>query len=225
MQTKSVLNGKEINLTANSTTIKSNNFNVDKNGNVNCNNATLYDVQIIGGNIEMQGDESTPTITITSYDNDTLEMYPSNFWMSYEYQGDMVSQFLQKSGYYVVNESTGQSTKVDYFGITTPTLTQTSKESKKKNIAKYNEKALDIVKDSEIYTYNFKSENDIDKKHIGFVIGDEEKNYKTPEQVISNNREGIESYSMISILWKAVQEQQVLIESLQNEISQMKGEK
>lgn len=113
-------------------------------------------------------------------------------------------------------------TIIEATGITTPTVAQTSKESKKKNITKYNEKALDIVKDSEIYKYNFKSEDDKHKKHIGFVIGDEGGKYKTPEQVISNDREGIESYSMTSILWKAIQEQQQLIEQLQKEIKELK---
>ena len=118
----------------------------------------------------------------------------------------------------------GGWTQMRATGIKTPILTQTSKESKKKNIVKYSEKALDIVKDSTIYEFNFKSENDKDKKHIGFVIGDEGGEYKTPEQVISNDREGIESYSMDSILWKAMQEQQEIIEQLQNEIKELKKE-
>ena len=39
MQIKSVLNGKEINLTGDNATIKSNNFNVDKDGNMTCKKA------------------------------------------------------------------------------------------------------------------------------------------------------------------------------------------
>ena len=33
-----------------------------------------------------------------------------------------------------------------------------------------------------IYQYNYKFEEDTDKKHIGFVIGDEGGDYKTPEE-------------------------------------------
>lgn len=97
-------------------------------------------------------------------------------------------------------------TSINHWGIVTPTVTQTSKESKKKNIKLYKDNALNIIKNSEIYTYNFKAEKDEDKKHIGFIIGDEGGKYKTPSEVISINGEGIDSYTMSSILWKAMQE-------------------
>ena len=53
MQTKSVLNGKEINLTSDNTTIKSTNFSVDKNGNMECNNAKFK-----GGSINLNSSNS-----------------------------------------------------------------------------------------------------------------------------------------------------------------------
>ena len=55
MQIKLALNGKEINLTSDNTIIKSNNFNVDKNGNMSCTNANISgtisssDANITGG--------------------------------------------------------------------------------------------------------------------------------------------------------------------------------
>ena len=105
-------------------------------------------------------------------------------------------------------------------GIITPSVTQTSLESIKKNFEEV-EDATSIIKNSEIYKYNFKSEEDTDKKHYGFVIGED---YNTPEEVISKSGEGIDTYSMCSILWKAVQEQQETIEALQKEINNLKGE-
>lgn len=89
-------------------------------------------------------------------------------------------------------------------------LTQTSLEEKKKNFEKL-ENALDIVKDTDIYKYNFNYEADDDKKHIGFVIGD---NFKYRREVTSKKNDSAELYSMISVLWKAVQEQQAEIERL-----------
>ena len=74
---------------------------------------------------------------------------------------------------------------------------------------------MEIVKNSEIYTYNFKTENDDDKKHIGFVIPDLGGSYKTPKQVISADEEGILNYDMTSILWKAVQEVITKMEKLE----------
>lgn len=97
-----------------------------------------------------------------------------------------------------------------------------SKEEYKKNIKPYTENAINILKNTDIYTYNYKVENDEDKKHIGLVIGE---NYRTPEIVTSNNNDGIDIYCMVSVLWKAVQEQQETIENMQKEILKLKGEK
>lgn len=94
-----------------------------------------------------------------------------------------------------------------------------SLEELKKNIEKYNINAIDIIKNSDIYTFNYKYEDEKTKKHIGFVIGEK---YKTPEEVISQKGDSINSYSMVSILWKAVQEQQEEIEKLKKEINKLK---
>ena len=97
-----------------------------------------------------------------------------------------------------------------------------SKEEIKKNIELFDKDVLDILKNSNIYKFNYKIEKDTDKKHIGFIIG---KNYKTPNEVISQNGESIDTYSMSSILWKIAQKQQEEIEQLQKEIKEMKGDK
>ena len=88
-----------------------------------------------------------------------------------------------------------------------------SLERLKKNISKFNKSAIDIVKQTELYSFNYKTESDEHKKHIGFVIGDK---YKTPQEVIAQSGDGIDSYTMTSILWKAVQE-------LTEEIEKLKG--
>jgi hypothetical protein len=98
--------------------------------------------------------------------------------------------------------------------IVCTTLTQTSSADKKKNFEKL-ENALDIVKDVDIYKYNMKDEKETDKKHIGFVIGE---NFKYREEITSKSNEEAELYSMISVLWKAVQEQQKEIEELKKVI-------
>ena len=232
------LAGKTINLTSDNTVIKSNNFNVDKSGNMTCNNATIN-----GGKIQI----NTATVTgeaFRLYHDNGYEVILDAGRMWFHAPSNKNAIYFQSAnddGAIVIHDASEDKTTDLYgSGIFTPYLdvsgmayaqqfVPTSKESKKKNISKYSEKALDIVKDSEIYTYNFKSENDKDKKHIGFVIGDEGGEYKTPEQVISSDREGIESYSMTSILWKAFQEyiaeKDEQIQQLQNEIKEMKGEK
>ena len=104
-------------------------------------------------------------------------------------------------------------TVIDSNGITTPGVTQTSLESKKKNFEKL-DNALEIIKDIDIYKYNLKNENNDDKKHIGFVIGD---NYKYSKEVTSKKNDGVDIYSFVSLCCKAIQE-------LQEEMNKLKKE-
>lgn len=93
-----------------------------------------------------------------------------------------------------------------------------STEEIKKNIVYFDDEAIKIIKNSKIYEFNYKKEKDNEKKHIGFVIGDK---YETPRQIIDENNQGIDMYSMTSILWKAIQEQQEQIEELQRKIKEL----
>ena len=115
------------------------------------------------------------------------------------------------------NISYNSSTHIYRSGITTPTVTQTSLKESKKNFAKLNN-ALEIINDTDIYKYNLKYENDDDKKHIGFVIGDD---FKYSKEITSLNNDGVDIYSMISVCFKAIQEQQMIIEKLENKIKEL----
>ena len=99
--------------------------------------------------------------------------------------------------------------------IRSPKLTQTSLESIKKNISKFNKNATDIINNSDVYEYNLKSDEDTDKKLIGFIIGD---GYRTPEEVISKDGQSVELYSTIGILYKAVQELSTRVKQLEQEV-------
>lgn len=214
-QVKSVLNGKDINLTGDNTIITSNNFNVDKYGNMSCNGAVMNDVKINSGNLNLIGTETTPTIEITDYSNNSLEMYSSSFIMDYDYLNTRVTNYIQKGGYYV--EGNGLSTTVWYNGIETPILTQTSLEESKKNFEKLQDNALDILRTIDIYKYNLKNEQDTDKKHIGFVIGD---NYNYSKEVTSLDNKGVDNYSFTSLCCKAIQELSRKVEELENKLKE-----
>ena len=216
----------------NGTVSANGNFIVDTNGNMSCTNAnvagtvTSSNATITGGTINLIGTNGgNGTLDVKNINGTAETFIASDGVYSNSSNGNRAYLYANNDEVAMYMAQDGSNTRVKPTGITTPVLTQTSKESVKKNIVEYSEKALNIVKDSEIYEYNFKSENDENKKHIGFVIGDEGGEYKTPEQVISNDREGIDTYSMCSILWKAVQEQQKTIEELTKEIELLKGEK
>lgn len=91
-----------------------------------------------------------------------------------------------------------------------------SREEMKKNIQKYTEKAIEVVKNTDIYKFNYKTEKDTNKKCVGFIIGEDYKYSKELTSTDENGKEiGANLYSMISIAYKAIQEQQEQIEELQ----------
>lgn len=238
------MNGKEINLTSDNTTIKSDNFSVDKNGNMTCNNATIKNATITGKSLELTPSDATySAIRVNKYND-------ANIYSKFSYDSAVIGEgnpeaiYLNSLGSTAeinVEHNEGRTTKqsvvsparmvaIDYEndtvtviaaeGITTPKLIQTSLEEIKKNILPYTEHVSEIIKNSDIYTYNLKTEEDTDKKHIGFVIGDK---YKTPKQVLSKEGQGIDLYSMSSLLWKNAQEQQKTIESLLKRVQELEA--
>lgn len=98
------------------------------------------------------------------------------------------------------------------------TLSATSLENQKKNFVLF-DKGLELVKNSDIYSYNLKDESDEAKKHIGVVIGE---GYNTPAEILSNDNQAVDLYSMISVAYKAIQEQQEMIDQLKEEIKVLK---
>lgn len=205
---KLILSGKVLNL-ADNMAIVSDVFNVGSNGKVS-----------IRGN-----NQATDLLRIENLKTSDFMYCSPDSWGIVRDSGSIYAaaegenfdkSFIELSG------SNGV-TNLSNTGITTPTLTQTSREENKKNFEKL-ENALNILKQTEIYKYNLKSQKDGDKKHIGFVIG---KNYKYSHELTaeddSGKEIGVDNYSMTSVLWKAMQEQQEIIEQLQKEVEELKG--
>ena len=218
-----LLAGNTINLTSKNLVLASTNFNVDKDGNMSCNNAIVNNIDINNGMIYLESGKSIATITLTSNNGKTIYLSP----LGISILGDADSPSPGNAIYIntdnnnqpiitVLDSSMNQSS-IEGSVITTPKLTQTSLESIKKNINKFTKNATDIINNSDIYEYNLKSDADTDKKMIGFVIGN---NYKTPDEVISKEGQAIELYSAIGILWKAVQELSARVEQLEKEAQQ-----
>ena len=207
------LEGKTIDLTGEDITIDSDNFKVDAEGNVTCNS-----LELTGGSIDLSIDDTSGV--------ESFALKSPLHESSVYFTGRNIEMYSYYSMHRMIDIGVINNTAKGYIDcdgdVTCVSVIQTSRESLKKNIEDYIENALDIVNQSKIYTYNFKTENDDDKKHIGFVIPDEGGDYKTPNEVISANEKGIDTYTMTSILWKAVQEQQEIIEQMQKEIKELK---
>ena len=223
------LSGKTLNL-ADNMAIVSNNFNVDKNGNMTCNNA-----KVTGGKINLKGGTQFNTnFSVTSENDESTKtnITPNAIYVTTDNGGIYINSANQNGQYkaYLYNDNSNpqlylankqEDTRVKANGITTPVLTQTSLEESKKNFEKL-QNGLDIVKNTEIYKYNLKSQNDGDKKHIGFVIG---KNYKYSNEITALDNEGkevgVDTYSMISVAYKAIQELLKKNEELEKRVKEL----
>lgn len=231
--------GKVFDLTTEEMTIISNNFNVDKNGTTTIispkrdetesSNLTIKTDdgkninQIYPSAIVLKDNsgstviiDSFPYISLADNNNNQAEITPfMGFVKSNGTTGK--TAILSETGLELQQQGEGVKTSVTQDGITTPKLTQTSLRSKKKNIKKLKVNALELVKQADICEYNLKKEKTGTKKHIGLVIGE---GYNCPEQVISEDGQGVEQYSLTSLLWKAVQELTDKVERLEGKLNE-----
>jgi hypothetical protein len=225
------LAGKQINLTGDNTTITSNNFSVDKYGNITATNAnisgtiTSSNATITGGKISVSGNgSSTDLINIKNSQNNSEFTYFQPVGAGFIGANGSVYITAQGTDFAVsevdVTDSNG-NTSIQGARVKTPQVIQTSLESEKKNFEKL-DNGLNIIKVTDIYKYNLKSQKDGSKKHIGFVIGDK---YKYSEEITSENNDGVDTYSMIAVAYKAIQEQQEEIEQLREKINKLEGGK
>ena len=234
---QATINADKINL--NGAVTANNNFKILTDGSMEAVNAkfTGGKVQILGGTVD------NPNFSISGINtNEFVSLAPDGFtinssdgssYLRYSNRGSTEGEF-DVGGERASLQVLPQNRKINLYArdvyvvegkMHAEAYYYDSKESIKKNIKLYDQKALEVVKNGEIYKYNFKTDEDGERKYFGFVIPDEGGKYKTPIEVMSNDNQGINVYNMCSILWKAVQEQQETIENLQNQINELKGDK
>lgn len=190
------------------------NFKVDTDGKMECTNAYFT-----GGNVDLIGSSGSKAFRyFADSSKETSKMaYITGNTFAINNENDRAEIYCAgEVGPRLDLSRTGVSlTTVCYDGITTPLVTQTSRAESKKNFEKL-KNGLDILKKVDIYKYNLKSEEDKKKKHIGFVIGE---NYKYSHEITAEDDEGkeigVDTYSMVSVLWKAVQELTEKVERLE----------
>lgn len=196
-------------------------FKIDENGNMEAVNG-----KFIGGevNLTAEYDDGTPVFSI---EDGSALVYMNSQGIAIE------NNRIASDSYAVYIQVSDTSSQISLFSVDgkscliSPTMFDiagsiyaqdihahtydyNSRAELKENIQLFRKNALELINNSNIYQYNYKNMND--KKTIGLVIG---KGYKTPEEVISDGK-GINSYSMNSISWKAIQELDQKIEKLLN---------
>ena len=241
------MNGKEIDLTAENVSIASTKLNIDKYGNINMfdtgddttvhasifiNNTSISDDamflqsnQLLFGTGNKSSLLTKENLIIADSSSNIMSILENKTFRIIGNNAAIIAALDDSTpndtSIYVSNTQQDILTIIKPNVIYTPVLYQTSQKENKKNFEKV-EKAIDLLKKIEIYKYNMKYENDGDKKHIGFVIGDD---FNYIKEVTSADDKNVDIYSFISLCCKAIQEQQEQIEDLQKQINELKGEK
>lgn len=238
------LEGKELDLTTENMTITSNTFNIESDGKVNIKGRyaskgsyiplTVYtdthnaETHIYSNRVEIEDKNIIASMNILDTPKSSSLVYTgliglttnSGYARIITDSDDIPYISVANTNNYEEQTNISHNSISCHGTITADVYNYYSLESFKKDIEKLEINAIDLVKNAELYTFRYKTEDDNVKKHIGFVIGN---NYKTPKEIISNNENGIDSYNMISLLWKAVQEQQKQIEDLKK-LNKLKGD-
>lgn len=99
--------------------------------------------------------------------------------------------------------------------VTASSFVNSSRIDLKENIKKV-DSVLNKIKDADILSFNF---IDDAKERIGLAIGGK---YNVPEEVVAKDEDGedqgVDLYTMVSMAWKAIQEQQEIIEQLETRV-------
>lgn len=189
-----LLAGNTINLSGKNINISSNHFNVDGNGNV-----TIIDDGNTSSALIIKAPNTVASPHSTHVRSGDIFLYgPEGFVQIGADTGYSGGAILVGP-----NESSSNRTLIQNGNVNCVKLTQTSLKTRKKNIKKLNINAMELIKNSDICLYNLKGEKTKSKKHIGLVIGE---GYNCPNEVISEDGQGVEQYSMTSLAWKAIQE-------------------
>ena len=239
MQTKLALNGKEINLTSEKMKVKSNFLDITDEGKITITGDAKFNPY------NPQLEDYVFKVISEKYQNktyvqpDTINMNNGNAAIAVQTgtkknpeasscqislgSGDKyIDLSASNTNVSLTVGDYGDTSSKSYiadFGIRTPSLTQTSLAESKKNFEKLQDNALETIKNIDIYKYNLKSEKDTDKKHIGFVIGD---NYNYSKEVTSIDNQGVDNYSFTSLCCKAIQELSQQVEELKKQLKEGK---
>lgn len=109
-----------------------------------------------------------------------------------------------------------------YTAIVAADFITSSTEDLKQDITKSNVSALSTILGTDLWDYRLKSEVEKgeDIVHLGLVIGE---GYNTPKEIINRLGTGIAQYEMNAYSWKAIQEQQQLIDRLEERVSELEN--
>lgn len=194
--------------------IDSKNFKLDSNGN-----ATFKGI-INGGSISVVGNyTSAEEAYIECTSPESTNVYPimvrmwNNGLAAIDYSQNYPDARLR-------TETEGSYAELHNGECNAFEFNNISLAEKKENFEKL-KNALDIIKKTDIYKFNYKKEQR-QKKHIGLVIGNK---YNYSKEVTNEKNDAVDLYSMVGVCFQAIKEQQEEIEKLKKEMEELKNGK
>lgn len=161
-----------------------------------------------------------PSIDVTVSDSIGADLVVGNTVLSSSLE---VRGNIRFKGNIRATNSGSISVNKGYFSgnVSVGSFTNRSSEKYKTNIQVCDRECLDIIYSSKIYSYNLIEDikNNVSRTKYGFIIERE-----TPNEIISNDGEGIDIYSALSLNWKATQDLYKIILKFKNENAQLKQE-
>ena len=97
-------------------------------------------------------------------------------------------------------------------GVFAQGVNVSSDRNKKRDIELYNVDAIKEICSTPVYTYHLDGDLDDELKRVGLIM------QEAPLDAIDLNGKGIDLYQMASMLWRAIQQQQDMIDDLQTMI-------
>jgi hypothetical protein len=92
-------------------------------------------------------------------------------------------------------------------------FTTNSRRDMKKNIIPFTEDATSLINSTIIYNYQYNNELNDELPHTGIILDE------APVWVVDPSGEGVDTYAMISLAWKAVQELSAKCEELETRLN------
>jgi len=181
--------------------IDSKNFKLDSSGN-----ATFKGL-INGGSISVVGEFDDVDSYIEVKSPSSTDNIP--IWTRIWNNGMSAVDYSNNPNARIRTETNGEYAELHNGECNAFEFNNISLAEKKENFEKL-ENALDIIKNTDIYKYNYKKEQR-KKKHIGLVIGDK---YNYSKELTNEKNDSVDLYSMIGVCLQAIKEQQEEIEKL-----------
>jgi hypothetical protein len=242
-----IIANNAINLTSKNITIESDNVNIDSNGNMTMETAQIKNGYLYikpkeennyGGIFITQsevGEEVQEPYSALDIFGISIARTDSNYYFTTNglRMNDTYSSMFINTHNAINTEvfiDDGQKITIFNTGETGPSMTpdgiwsqaynNISLESQKKNIS-LDDGCLEQVLNTDVVDFNWKFEDDTDKKHIGMIIPDEGGDYKYAEKALTHDGDAVDLYSMIMMSWKAIQELYDIIETQNKKIEEL----